>query len=180
MAGITAAVIGVAGSVYAANKASKDAKKQRELSREAIDAADPYKEHRGAAADKLNALVNDPSSIENTAEYKARMQAAARQLAAQGYTGSGNAILEAANAGGAAYQQAFDNLAMLSGANQAPGGGYASALSANQAANDNRLTSIAGVTNNLVNLAGQFNTPASATQSANLGGGAGNMFLGGN
>jgi hypothetical protein len=165
MAAITAAVIGVAGTMYASNKASKAAKEQQKLGREAIDAADPYKQYRPAAAEKLNALIDNPADLSKMPSFEYRQQAAQRQLAAQGYTGSGNAIIEAANAGGAAYQQEFDNLSMLSGAGQAPGGGYNSAMSGNAAANDNYLSSLSGVTNNLTNLAtvaGGFNQSASA------------------
>lgn len=81
---------------------------------------DPYAPYRGAAAQKLNTLMNDPNSIQNLPEYQAQMQAASRTMAAQGYTGSGNALVAAANAGGQAYQQAFNNLDMLSGASQSP------------------------------------------------------------
>lgn len=83
-------------------------------------AYDPYAKYRDAAAQKLNTLMNDPTSIQQLPEYKAQMQAASRTIAAQGYTGSGNALVAAAQAGGNAYQQAFNNLAMLSGAGQNP------------------------------------------------------------
>lgn len=83
-------------------------------------AYDPYAQYRPAAATKLNDLMNNPSSIQNLPEYQAQMQAASRTSAAQGYTGSGNALVAAANAGGQAYQQAFNNLAMLAGAGQSP------------------------------------------------------------
>lgn len=153
MAAITAAALTTAATVYATKKAGDQAKEQAQLAREGIEAADPYKQYRGAAAEQLNALMKDPSKLADTAEYKARQLAAARQLASQGYTGSGNAIIEAANAGGESYQQAFNNLALLSGAGAAPGGGYGNALSAQQAANDNRLSGYAGIANNLGNLA---------------------------
>jgi hypothetical protein len=178
MAAITAAAIGAAGTIYATSKASKDAKKQRDLAKQGIAAADPYAPYRADAAERLNALVKDPSSIQDTPEYQARMQASTRQLAAQGYTGSGNAIVEAADAGAAVYQQAFDNLSRLSGANVAPGGGYDSALSAGQASNDQQMSSLAGVTNNLSNLAltvgSRFNRPAgSVPPAAPTGSGSG-------
>ena len=83
-------------------------------------AYDPYAQYRPAAATKLNDLMNNPSSIQQLPEYQAQMQAASRTSAAQGYTGSGNALVAAANAGGQAYQQAFNNLAMLAGAGQSP------------------------------------------------------------
>lgn len=83
-------------------------------------AYDPYAQYRPAAATKLNDLMNNPGSIQQLPEYQAQMQAASRTSAAQGYTGSGNALVAAANAGGQAYQQAFNNLSMLAGAGQSP------------------------------------------------------------
>lgn len=160
MAAVTAAVAGVAISAYSAKKASDNAKEQNKIAREGIEAADPYKQYRPEAAERLNALMNDPSSIEDTASYKARMSAAERLMAAQGYTGSGNAILEAADAGGAAYQQEFANLSMLSGAGQAPGGGYANASQAMAEGNAQKMSAYAGVANNVTNLISQFNKPA--------------------
>ncbi|HEY9662416.1 MAG TPA: hypothetical protein V6C65_28505 [Allocoleopsis sp.] len=94
---------------------------------------DPYAPYRGAAATKLNALMADPNSITSLPEYQAQMQAASRAMAAQGYTGSGNALVAAANAGGQAYQQAFNNLAMLSGAGQSPAYGASAAEQGNLA-----------------------------------------------
>jgi len=96
------------------------------------------------------------------------MQAGQRQLAAQGYTGSGNALVEAAEASGQVYQQEFNNLAMLSGANANPGAGFgnamqglagaqANALNSRQAGNDQRLSGTTGVVNNLADLASSFN-----------------------
>lgn len=81
---------------------------------------DPYAPYRGQAAQQLNTLMKDPNSIQNLPEYKSMLQAASRQSASQGYNGSGNALVAAASAGGQAYQQAFNNLAMLSGAGQSP------------------------------------------------------------
>lgn len=164
MAAITSAIVGVAGSIYAAKQAKSQAKEQNTIAREGIEAADPYKAYRGDAAVKLNALMSDPSAIQDTAEYKSRIQAAQRQLAAQGYTGSGNALVEAAEAGGGAYQQAFSNLAMLSGANQQPGQGYANASQAMADGNSTKNSATAGIVNNLSNLimtaGGGFNKAA--------------------
>lgn len=93
---------------------------------------DPYAQYRPAAAAQLNTLMQNPGSAANTSYGQAMQQAAARTSAAQGYTGSGNALVAAANAGGTAYQQEFNNLVTLSGAGQSP----ASAQSAaNQQAN---------------------------------------------
>lgn len=170
MAAVTAAVAGVAVSAYSAKKASDNAKAQNKIAREGIEAADPYKQYRAGAAERLDKLMSDPSSIEDTATYKARMVAAERQMAAQGYSGSGNAILEAADAGGAAYQQEFANLSMLSGAGQAPGGGYAQAQQTMAEGNAQKLSAYAGVGNNLTNLISQFNKPATAAPVRPAGG----------
>lgn len=94
-------------------------------------AYDPYAPYRGAAAQKLNQLMNNPDYLQQLPEYQAYQQAASRTIAAQGYTGSGNALVAAANAGGAAYQQAFNNLSTLAGAGQSPA--LASSAAAQQA-----------------------------------------------
>lgn len=176
MAAITAAVIGVAGAVYASNKSAKAAKEANQVAREGIEAADPFRASRPQYATKLNELMSDPSSIQNTPEYKARMQSVQRQLAAQGYTGSGNALVEASEAAGTVYQQAFSNLAMLSGANATPGGGYANALNTMQNGSTQNLSSLGNITDNLSNLALQvgqrWNQPAPArtTTATHVGG----------
>jgi hypothetical protein len=97
-----------------------------------LAAYDPYSQYRPAAAQQLNALMKDPSSAVNSGYGLAEQQAASRTMAAQGYTGSGNALVAAAQAGGNAYQQQFNNLAMLSGAGQAPA---AAMQASNQQAN---------------------------------------------
>lgn len=164
MAVITTAAVGAAATIYSAKKSSDAQKKAAKQGDAAIAAADPFAEYRPGYAKKLDALMSDPSSITTTPEYKSRLEAASRQLAAQGYTGSGNAILEAANAGGAAFQQSYNNLAQLSGAGVTPGGNYGAAMQNNQAATDNKLSSIVGVANNLTNLGTQigskFNKPS--------------------
>jgi len=81
---------------------------------------DPYAPYRNQAAQQLNALMKNPSSISSSPEYASAMMAASRASASQGYNGSGNALVAAAMAGGQVYQQAFNNLAMLSGAGQSP------------------------------------------------------------
>lgn len=98
-------------------------------------AYDPYGPYRAGAAQQLNALMADPSSAVNSSYGQAMQQAAGRTMAAQGYTGSGNALVAAANAGGQAYQQQFNNLAMLAGAGQSPA---AAAQAQNQQANYNQ------------------------------------------
>lgn len=170
MAAVTAAAIGAAGAIYSANKAAKASKEQAKLGQQAIEAADPFRQYRPQYAEKLNTLMSNPSSIQDTPEYKARIQSVQRQLAAQGYTGSGNALVEAAEAGASVYQQAFQNLAMLSGASTTPGGGYDTALNAQANGSAQNLSALSGVTNNLSNLAltigGRFNRPASSAPTS--------------
>lgn len=164
MAAITTAAIGAGTAIYSANQASKNAKKAQKQGQAAIDAADPYAPYRDDAAQKLNALIADPSKITETATYKARQQAAERVMAAQGYTGSGNAIIAASGAAAESYQQEWNNLAQMAGVTQGLGNAVSAssaAANANQAAQDNRLSSYAGVANNLTNLANVvFNKPA--------------------
>jgi len=150
------AAVTAATSIYTANKASKDQKAAINASKEAQENADPFRQYRPEYAERLSALAKDPSSITNTATYKARLQAAERTMASQGYTGSGNAAAAAADAGALAYQQEFENLAMLSGAAQGTGNAvsaYGAGTGAISNANDNKLSAIAGVGNNIANLA---------------------------
>lgn len=81
---------------------------------------DPYSQYRPAAAQQLNALMQNPSSAVNSSYGQALQQGASRTMASQGYTGSGNALVASANAGGQAYQQQFNDLVTLSGAGQSP------------------------------------------------------------
>lgn len=101
---------------------------------QAINIADPYSAYRGAAAQQLNELMANPSSITSLPTYQIAMQGAQRQMAAQGYTGSGNALVAAADASGQAYQNAFQNLAMLSGADWTNAGNYAANAGMNSGA----------------------------------------------
>lgn len=163
MAAITTAAIGAGTAIYSASAAKKQQKKASNDASAAMEAADPYAPYRDDAAKKLNALIADPSKISETATYKARQKAAERLMASQGYSGSGNAIMAATDAAAQSYQQEFQNLAALSGATDGLGnaaGVYGSSTGATSNANDNTLSSYAGVANNLTNLANTvFNKP---------------------
>lgn len=165
MAAVTTAVVGLGTAVYTSSQAKKQQKRAQQMANEQMEALDPFAEHRPYYADKLKELADDPSKIKDFASYKARLQAAERTMASQGYTGSGNALVAAADAGAAAYQQEFDNLAMLSGAAQGQGArasAYGTAAGATSNANDNRLSSLAGIGNNLTNLVGMFGNSANS------------------
>lgn len=143
---VGAAAVGVVGGMLTHHSSSANNKGYAQ----AAQKMDPYGPYRDQMAQKLNDLVSNPSSIQNTAEYKARMQAAQRVMAANGYTGSGNALIAAANAGGDAYQQAFNNLVTLSGANAAPGAGAMAAASGQAQNRQNTLNQYSGIANSLV------------------------------
>ncbi len=188
MAAITAAAIGAGTAIYASNQAGKQQDRAAREARAAQAAADPFAQYRPEYAERLSALAKDPSSIKDTATYKARLMGAERTMASQGYTGSGNALAAAADAGAAAYQQEFDNLSLLSGAGVGIGAAtaaYGSGAAAQGNANDNRLSAIAGVGNNLANMAtmwGSRNTGGVAqtnygafTPNTNFNQGAGSL-----
>ena len=169
MAGITAAVIGAGTAIYSSRQARNQQRESQDFAREQMENMDPFAEHRGLYATRLNELASDPSKITETAGYKARLQAAERTMAAQGYTGSGNALVAAADAGGTAYQQEMENLMALSGATQGLGArasAYGTAAGAMGNANDNYLSSLQGLGNSIVGLGGMFanrNTGGSGT-----------------
>jgi hypothetical protein len=172
MAAITAAAIGAGTAIYTTTQAKKQQKDAQNFAKDQMGAADPYAPYRADAAKRLDELMKDPSKISSTATYKARLQAAERTMASQGYTGSGNAAIAAADAGAAAYQQEFDNLAMLSGAGtgtQTAASVAGSAMNANSNANDNVLSGYAGVGNNLTNLAGLIWNRPGATTGGSIG-----------
>jgi len=173
MAAVTAAAIGAGTAIYGSQQAKKQQKDAQKFGKEQMEGLDPFAEYRPEAAARLNALSKDPSSIKDSATYKARLMAAERTMAAQGYTGSGNALVAAADAGASAYQQEFDNLAMMSGAAQgqaARASGYGTAAGAMGNANDNRLSSIEGIGNNLTNLASMFGGGAKTGTTGSGGG----------
>jgi hypothetical protein len=126
---VAAAGITVAGSMLSSGGGGGGGSSGGSSSTQAYD---PYAQYRPAAAKQLNTLMQNPGSAADTSYGRAMQQAAARTMAAQGYTGSGNAIVAAANAGGTAYQQEFNNLVTLAGAGQSPASAQAAA---NQQAN---------------------------------------------
>lgn len=98
-----------AGGVAGGNKVAQGAK-------EGASAADPFAQYRPAYGKQLNTLMSDPSSITSMPGYQAGLTAVERAGASQGYTGSGFMAGALANYGGQQYQQALNNLMILSGA----------------------------------------------------------------
>lgn len=169
MGAVTAAVIGAGTALYTSNRARSAQRDQQNFAREQMENLDPFAEYRPEYAERLRALTADPSSIKDTATYKARLMAAERTMASQGYTGSGNALVAAADAGASAYQQEFENLGMLSGAIQGQStraSAYGTAAGAMGNASDNYLSSLQGLGNSIVGIGGMFgnrNTGGNAT-----------------
>lgn len=172
MGAVTAAVIGAGTALYSANRAKSQQKKAQDFAKEQMEGLDPFAEYRPEFAKQLTELAKDPSKIKDSSVYKARLMAAERTMASQGYTGSGNALVAAADAGASAYQQEFENLAALAGVGNAGAraSAYGTAAGAQGNANDNYLSAIGGVGNNLTNLASMFGSSGSGTTSAGSGG----------
>lgn len=147
-------------------ESSQNASSAQNAANQAAANADPYGPYRAQAAQQLNAFENNPNSfqaVENSPVGQAYQQAAGRTMAAQGYTGSGNALVASANAGGQAYQQQFNNLATLAGANYNPAG--AAQIQANNASNAYNENN-----NTMANLGGLANSLTSAYNSSTSGG----------
>lgn len=138
---------GAAIAAVGAGEAVHSGKKARSAAAQGEAADNPFGPYRAQYAQQLQTLMSDPSSISSMPNYQAMQQAAARTMAAQGYTGSGNALAASASAGGQAYQQDFNNLALLSGANIQPGTSGATAAQQTIGANTaegSQITSILG------------------------------------
>lgn len=166
-AGWISAGIGAIGLISNMTSSSN----QASANQQAVQAADPYAQYRPQAAAQLNAFVNNPNSydaVANSSVGQAYQQAASRTMAAQGYTGSGNALVAAANAGGQAYQQQFNNLAELAGANYSPATASQLAIGANQ-------TNATNNANNMSNLGGL----GSLLSNQIFGGGSSGIPIGG-
>lgn len=130
----TAANIGT--GIYGLLQSSKLAK----AGEAAANRADPWggSGGRGVADAQLQAVLRGGSTAyENTPAYAARMQAVQRQMASQGYNGSGNAAVAAAQAGGAGYNEWVQQMAGLAGANANPAS--AAAVQAGYAGNSANL-----------------------------------------
>lgn len=134
---------------------------------------DPYAPYRGAAAQQLQSLMANPSSAVNSGYGLASQQAAARTMASQGYTGSGNALVAAANAGGTAYQQQFNDLVTLSGAGQSPASAQAAANQQADYQQQQNANTAAGIGSIVGNLFG------GGSGSSGFGGSIGSLFSGG-
>lgn len=137
----------VGAAAVSAGTSASEGKKNRKAAEQGQQLSDPFGPYRAQYAQQLQTLMSNPNSIQGMPVYKAMQQAASRTMQAQGYTGSGNALAAAANAGGQAYQSQFNDLALLSGAGIQPGSSGTSmagqVMGANQA-EGSQLSSILG------------------------------------
>ena len=104
---------------------------------------------RRGYAKQLQALEADPSSITSTPGYQAGLDAIQRSMAAQGYMGSGNMMVEMAKYGQGIYDQRFRELSSLASG----GGEYAAAATAAKAGGTARsVVGAGGLAQNISNL----------------------------
>lgn len=83
----------------------------------------PFDQYRGGFASRAAALESDPRRLMSSPGYRAGLQAVQRAMAAQGYTGSGNAAVRIAEFGNDFFNRESARLANLGGAGAAPGAG---------------------------------------------------------
>lgn len=160
---IIAAGIGVAGS-------SAEGKKNRSAAANAAAASNPFSQYRDEYAQQLQHLMFHPQmAMKNNPVYKSMLQGAQRTMAAQGYTGSGNALAAAASAGGQAYQQDFNNLALLSGAGIQPGSSQTSAAGQIIGANNAQGSQLTGIMGSIMGQQGGKNANEAASQQTEGG-----------
>lgn len=96
---------------------------QKKLAKLAAMRSDPWGTSGGrdlAAGQLKGVLEGGSAAYENTPAYRARMQAVQRSMAANGYLGSGNMAVAAANAGTAGYNEYLQQMSGLAGANANP------------------------------------------------------------
>jgi hypothetical protein len=119
----------------------------------AQQSADPYAPYRQQAADKLNALMQNPNMVYGMPGYKFAQEqgskAINRSAASQGSALSGNTLLALQNQGQQTAQSWFDDyvnkLSTQAGANQAPAAGqeaYTTAAKLQSSAEKNRQTAL--------------------------------------
>lgn len=85
----------------------------------AAAAADPFAQHRGAYAERLNNLMENPNEVlPNTPGYQAGLDAIVRSNAANGLMESGNMAVAMMKYGGDAFKNQVDMFANLAGAYQ--------------------------------------------------------------
>lgn len=103
-------------TAYNSYQQSQQAKQMAQIAQQS-NAFGPY---RAQYAAQLNQLMQNPSQIQNTPGYQAAIQAVERQMGAGGQLGGGMEAAALGQIGGQLFQQQFNNLSSLSGANINP------------------------------------------------------------
>jgi hypothetical protein len=106
------ALTSLASGLYGMSQADKAARR-----------SDPFAPFRGAYAERLMELEENPSLITSRPGWRAGLEAIDRGMASRGYTGSGNQAAALMRYGGEFYNREADRLAGLAGATQTPGAG---------------------------------------------------------
>lgn len=135
------ALMSLASGLYGMSEADK----MRKLSQMTMERSDPFASSRPMYVNRLNSLMNDPSSITKVPGYDAGLQAVERRMASQGFNGSGNMMTALNKYGGDFYNQEVNRLMQLSGANAAPGSGSAAGMQGYMNANDLASRSLASM-----------------------------------
>ncbi len=140
--------LSIGGGLYGLYQAEE----QRKLAKKAAEMQDPFGPQRAQYAEQLKKLNADPSSVTKLPGYQFGMdqgtKALTRQMAATGYTGSGNEAIALQDFGqkyaGEWYNAERDRLASLAGAQFGPSGGN-TLLAGNVNANDILARSLASI-----------------------------------
>ena len=107
----------LANNLYSGYRGMNMADQMGQLGANIGTRADPWGANggRSMAASQLQGTLNGSLDYTKNPMYAARLQAAQRQMASQGYNGSGNAAVAAANAGGAGYNDYINQMSGLAG-----------------------------------------------------------------
>jgi hypothetical protein len=109
------------------------------LQRQALAAqkqADPFGPQRQYYADAMGRLAQNPNMIYDMPGYRAGEEAVRRQMAAQGYKGSGNTLAALQKYGGDFYNQTLNTYGQLAGAGFNPATAAGLGMSGTQSAID--------------------------------------------
>lgn len=134
---------------------------------QAQNAADPFAPHRAEYANQLDALMKDPSSVQNMPGYQAELaagtQTTERALAARGQVASGQEMIALNDLGRTQqnryFGEQFKRLSELSGAGQSPAAGAqlgVNVAGAQAKAQGEALSSLPGVVNSMSSIPNLF------------------------
>lgn len=119
--------------------------RQRRLARQMMDRSDPFGQYRPEFGAMLSNLYSNPSKIFEMPGYKAGEQAVMRNMASQGYLGSGNMMHAMMKYGGDFFNQEATRLGTFAGAGFNPASGAQMLMGGESGANDLASRSLASI-----------------------------------